>query len=262
MNNKMRRIFVPAMSFVTMVALACTCAGSGGDVTPTLPPVDPPTEAAPPTKPPIVAPTEPPASPTPARFTGGFDDFSTDYGGWEVFDGATIADGLFFLGQFNDCADVGSDKPFGCLARCLVCGYVSEYDMQVDAAYVNGVTDRTFGMILRFVDVDDDGLVDSEDYYIDFELSIYDQYFVVWEYLPGSGWSRIVRSFEGSIRGGTKVNTMRAVSYNGGTDIDIYINGNLVNGVTGVPYTEGYVGFVVGGRALQVAYDNFDITIP
>ena len=266
MNSKSRRILVPLFAGATLVVLACTCSTLGGSSTPTDVPLPPPdTQAPPPTKVPIVAPTPPQVveAPTEASaFTGGFDDFSTDYGGWEVFDGAAIADGFFYLGEFADCSDVGSDNPYGCFTQCLVCGTLSEYDMQVDAQYVSGVTDRTFGLVLRFVDFDANGLVDPGDYYIDLELSIYDQYFVVWEHLPDGGWTRVLSTFDGNIRGGSKVNTIRAVAQNGGADIDFYVNGGYVDGVTGVPYTEGTVGLLVGGRALQVAFDNFNVTLP
>ncbi len=265
MNTQLGRILAPLFSGVTLVALACTCSGLGVTSTPTDVPLPPPDTQPPPTKAPIVAPTQPQVVEAPtdvSAFTGGFDDFSSDYGGWEVFDGAAIADGVFYLGEFADCADVGSDNPFGCFTQCLVCGTLSVYDMQVDAQYVSGVTDRTFGMVLRFVDFDNNGLVDPGDYYLDFELSIYDQYFVSWEHMPNGGWTRVFDAFDSNIRGGGKVNTLRAVAQNGGADIDFYINGGYANGVTGVPYTEGTVGLLVGGRALQVAFDNFDITVP
>ncbi len=272
MNSKLRRIFVPMFSFVTLVALACTCGAFGQPQATATPLPLPATATKPPvvvpTKPPIVAPTQPPAAldtpvPTaPAKFTGGADDFSSDYGGWETFDGAAIKDGIFYLGPFSDCADVGSDNPFGCFTQCLVCGQLTDYDMQVDTAYVSGVTDRTFGMVLRFVDNDNNGLVDKGDYYLDFELSIYDKYFVVWEHMPNGGWTRVLDKFEGSIRAGSKVNTLRAVSSKGGTEMDIYVNDNYVDGLTTIPYPTGTVGFVVGGRAVEAAFDNFNITLP
>ena len=267
MNSKSRRILVPLFAGATLVVLACTCSALGASSTPTDVPLPPPDTQAPlplPTKVPIVAPTQPQVdAPTDVpAFTGGFDDFSSDYGGWEVFDGAGISNGLYYLGEFADCSDVGSDNPFGCFTQCLACGSLSAYDMQVDAQYVSGVTDRTFGLVLRFVDFDNNGLVDPGDYYLDFELSIYNQYFVVWEHMPNGGWTRVFDTFDSNIRGGGKVNTLRAVTTNSGADVDFYINGGYANGVVGVPYTEGTVGLVVGGRALQVAFDNFNITLP
>jgi hypothetical protein len=57
MNNKLRRIVFPIISFIALVALACTCGGSGGLTSPTDTP-EPPTKAAPPTKPPVEVPTQ------------------------------------------------------------------------------------------------------------------------------------------------------------------------------------------------------------
>jgi S1-C subfamily serine protease len=197
-------------------------------------------------------------SSAPQSFT---DDFSADKNNWEIFDGAQIQDGIFYLGQFADCADVGSDQPFGCFTQCLTCGLANTYDMQVDSAYVSGVTERTFGMVLRFVDNNGNGLVDSDDYYLDFELSIYDKYFVIWEHRTDGKWYVIDQKTDGSILPGRKANNLRAVASNGGADVDIYLNGNWVDGVTGIPYKEGTVGLVVGGRAMQAAFDNFSFQV-
>lgn len=270
MSHKLTKTVLGVISFVTVVALAC------GSASPTATPLPPPTPVPPtpttaPTDTPPPPPTAVPAAPTAevvttlppdegtTSFTGGYDDFSEDTGAWEIFPGAQIADGIFSLGPFENCADVGTNQPFGCFSQCLACGRVSEYDMQVDAAYLSGVTDRTFGMVLRFVDENGDGLVDPEDYYLDFELSIYDQYFVIWEHMDG-GWTTVANSFEGSIKPGKNVNTLRAVA--AGNEMDLYVNGNWVNGVTGVPFLAGTVGLVVGGRAIQAGFDDFSIEIP
>ena len=60
MNYKLKRILFPIVSFVALVALACTCGSPG--VTPTDVPL--PTDA-PPTKPPVTLPTKPPATKPP-----------------------------------------------------------------------------------------------------------------------------------------------------------------------------------------------------
>jgi hypothetical protein len=59
MTPRVKRIIVPILSFVTLVALACTCGGASG--TPTAPPAT----TAPPTKPPVQLPTEPVATKPP-----------------------------------------------------------------------------------------------------------------------------------------------------------------------------------------------------
>jgi len=62
MNSKLKRITLPLLSFVTLVAMACTCAGLGA-AEPTPTPEPPPTKAptkVPPTKPVIASPTDTP----------------------------------------------------------------------------------------------------------------------------------------------------------------------------------------------------------
>lgn len=59
MNYKLRKIVFPIVSFMALVALACTCgSGTGGLTSATDTPEPPPTKAAPPTKPPVEVPTQ------------------------------------------------------------------------------------------------------------------------------------------------------------------------------------------------------------
>jgi len=188
------------------------------------------------------------------------DDFSQDKGNFELFTGgqAQVANGAFYLGKFSDCADIGSNNPFGCFSTCLTCGKASDYEMAVDSTYINGVSGRTFGIVLRFVDNNGNGLVDSDDYYLDFEYSAFDGYYYVWEHRSDGKWYVIDQNYSKSIVLYSTVNHLRAVATNGGADIDVYANGdNWVTGVTKIPFTEGTVGLVIGGRALQAAFDNF-----
>ncbi len=227
----------------------------------------PPTAVQLPTAQPVD--TEAPEQPTEASGPQTYvDDFSSDLGNWEIFSNDTgsaqISDGVLLLGPFTECADVGQNSgPFGCFTQCKTCGVVSEYDMQVDAAYISGVSDRTFGMVLRFIDQNDDGYVDPEDYFVDFELSVYNQYFAVFEHTTDGQWNALDQRQENNINGGTNINTLRANSYNGGSTIDLYLNGNQVETVTpSAGATSGTVGLVVGFRAMQAGFDNFQITLP
>src|SRR5688572_2113800 len=70
MDYKIRKTLFPLVSFVALVALACTCGNIGAaDPTPTAVPI--PTNPPPATKPPVELPTEPPATKPPI---GGGDD--------------------------------------------------------------------------------------------------------------------------------------------------------------------------------------------
>jgi len=72
MNTRLRKIVFPIISFVALVALACTCGGTGG-VTPATDVPEQPTKAAPPTKPPVEVPTQAaiPTKPPIGGTTGG-----------------------------------------------------------------------------------------------------------------------------------------------------------------------------------------------
>lgn len=291
-STRAGRILLTVGSFLAIAALACGgggASGGGATDTPQGPQVDTAGTAAalqrtadalgqimtqqaqvPPT--PIQLPTAetvntlpPPTSSGPTTYT---DDFSSDKNNWEIFStdngAAQISGGVLLLGPFRECADVGqSSAPFGCFTQCLTCNKVSEYDMQVDAAYISGVTDRTFGMLLRFQDANGDGYVNTEDYYLDFELSIYNQFFAVYEHNTDGKWSTLDQRTETNIASGTQINTLRANSYAGGTKIDLYLNGTQVETVTVDPsHSSGAVGLVVGFRAMQAGFDNFSITLP
>jgi hypothetical protein len=213
--------------------------------------------------------TEPPPPPTEAQASGPqtyVDDFSEDRDNFEIFDdgngSAQISDGVLLLGPFTNCGDL-EGAAFGCFTTCLACGLVTEYDMQVDAAYISGVSDRTFGMALRFIDNNGNGYVDSDDYFLDFELSVYDQFFAVYEHGTDGQWRTLDQRQESNIKSGSQINNLRAHSYNGGTSLDLYLNGTQVETITlSESYTTGYVGLVVGFRAMQAGFDNFQITLP
>ena len=288
------RTVLAVVTLLTLAALACGAGLPGGNSTAT-PAIDfqataaalqatadalaqaetqqaqvPPTAPALPTAPPED--TQAPEQPTQASGPQSYvDDFSSDKGNWEVFSNdvgsAQISDGVLLLGPFNECTDVGQNSgPFGCFSQCLACGVVSEYDIQVDAAYISGRTDQTFGMVLRFQDANNNGLVDKEDYFLDFELSIYDQSFYVFEHLAGAGitdFPALDSRTETNIASGTQVNTLRAVSTNGGVNVDLYLNGTGVETITLDQATSsGTVGLVVGFRNMQAGFDNFQITLP
>ena len=172
-----------------------------------------------------------------------------------------VVDGQYVLGPFEECADIGGDNPvpFACFSQCLACGTLSDYDMSVSARYLDGLADRSFGLVLRFMDSNGDGLVDPADYYLDFEIRVFDQYYVLWEHDTNDNWNIVDDGFSDSIQTSRAANTLQATSYNGGSDIDVYVNGTPVSSVN-VPFTQGTVGMTVGFRGVQIGFDDFSIT--
>jgi hypothetical protein len=223
---------------------------------------------------PLVRPTATPGAQVPATpATGGptglapgtyEDDFSRDNSNFEIFAGSEIYGGKLHLGPFNECADLDAneERPFGCFTVCLACGFLLDYSMQVDVQYEEGVSDRTYGLVLRFVDFNGNSVVDRGDYMMTAEISAFDAWYTVWEHLVDGGWQQYDRGYPGNILTGYKVNTIRADSYGGGQYIDIYMNGKFIQTVE---FTEGFgglVGLTAGGRRVKVAFDNFRITVP
>jgi hypothetical protein len=204
-------------------------------------------------------------------FTGGggffYDDFAFEDGtAWEVFsvEGygfGGVVDGEYVLGPFEECADIGgtASAPFACFTQCLACGVVSDYDMSVNVRYLDGLADRPFGMVLRFIDQNSDGLVDPADYYLDFEINVYTLEYAIWEHTTDNQWNLVGEGPSNAVQGSRNSNNLRAISYNGGANIDLYVNGVNVNTVN-VPYADGTVGLSVGFRGVQVGFDDFTIS--
>lgn len=270
-----RYAILSVVAALGMAALAC-----GGGSAPTAAPTDVPLPTdAPPTKAPIAVDTQAPVAtdvPVDAQPTDSsvhaegdqqyFDDFSSDLGNWEVFSNDTgsakIDKGVLLLGPFNDCSENG-DTPFGCFTQCLWCGTLVNYDISADAAYISGDQTQTFGLVLRFQDVNGNGLVDPEDYYLDYEISTADQSFYVYQHLPnGDGWTTLDQRTDENIKK-DDINTLRAFAHDDGTKIDLYLNGTQVENLdvkSGSAY--GTIGLVTGFAGMQAGFDNFNITLP
>jgi hypothetical protein len=213
-------------------------------------------------------PTQPLASPVPGG-TGVLDDFSADAGNFETFEGAVITNGEFYMGPFGDCGDLQANTPYGCFSVCAACGLASNYDMAVDVRYADGVSERTYGLVLAFEDANGNSLVDQEDYYVEYQISafvaLYTDNLYLREHVAGdpvgaSGFNFIRRWDARPLTRDTYgVNRLRAVAYNNGTSFDLYLNDNFVDTITysGITSAQGLVGLSLSGRAVQVAFDNF-----
>ena len=201
------------------------------------------TEAArPPTSTPTLPPT-PTSTPGPTIIQ---DDFSADTGRWSECSQCKIENGALQMGPYPIATDGG-----GYLAICKDCGKPQDYKMGVDATFIDGYTDRGFGLLLR----EDRGT------YIDLEITtwqVYGSWFFnsekkSWGSLLTNGWQPT-----GSLYPGTGTNRVEAeiASSGGKSNISIKINGQLINTTT-MPAVTGRVGLVVGLHSLGVRFDNF-----
>lgn len=204
------------------------------------------TEAARPTETPIPSPTLiPTQTPTPGP-TIIQDDFSADTGRWSECGQCKIENGSLHMGPYPISNDGG-----GYFVICKDCGQPQDYKMGVDATFLDGYTDRGFGLLLR----------EGDGSYVDVEITtwqVYGAWFFdnsknVWGTLLTDGWKET-----GSLRPGTGTNRLETeIKSSGGTStINILINGQLVN-TTSIPAVTGRVGLVVGLHSLGVSFDNF-----
>lgn len=205
------------------------------------------TAAAQPTNTPI--PTETPI-PT-ATVTPGpiviHDDFSVDIGRWIECGQCRIENGVLKMGPYPI-----SDKGEGYLAICADCGVIQDYKMGVDVTFVDGYTDRGFGLLLR----------ENNGDYVDVEVTTW-QVYGAWVYKKSlNSWGTILSGDPWKLSGalypsyGTNQLEVEVTSSGGSSTVNIYINGQLVNTGT-MPAVSGRVGLVVGLHSLGVSFDNF-----
>lgn len=174
------------------------------------------------------------------------DDFSTNTGRWIECGQCVIENGVMKMGPYPITNDGG-----GYLAICRDCGEPQDYKMGVDATFIDGYTDRGFGLLLREVDGS----------YIDVEITtwqVYGAWFFddtrnVWGALLSDGWKPT-----GNLRPSAATNRLEVevTSSGGDSTISIKINGQLVDTTT-MPAVRGRVGLVVGLHSLGVLFDNF-----
>lgn len=174
------------------------------------------------------------------------DDFSTDVGRWVECAQCKIENGVMHMGPYPITNDGG-----GYFAICKDCGKPQDYKMGVDATFVDGYSDRGFGLIVR----EEDGS------YMDVEITtwqVYGSWFFnndknLWSYLLNEGWMET-----GTLLPGTATNRVEIelTSSGGKSTINTYINGQLVSSPT-MDAVRGRVGLVVGLHSLGVNFDNF-----
>jgi hypothetical protein len=178
------------------------------------------------------------------------DDFSTDVGRWQGCEQCVIRDGSLIMGPYPV-----SNSAEGYFTICADCGYVTDYKMGVDVVYVNGYSDRGFGLVLR----------EHQGNYIELEISTW-QFYGVWYYdkeKKGSwdAWGALLTDGwvpSGYLRPAQLSNRLdvETTTENGKSSVAIRVNSQLINTVE-IPNVPGQVGLVVGLHSLGIAFDNF-----
>jgi len=249
----MKRLLYFAL-FVIMIGMAC------GGSAPSAKPADtaiPPaaTDTPKPTSPPPPTATDTPVPtatsiPTITPTQGPIvvdEDFSTDNGRFKC-DYCKVNDGALLMGPFP-----ATDSLESYYAICNECGVAENYKMSVDAWYIEGASDRGFGLLLR----------ENDGSFIDTELTTW-QVYGVWNYdktfqTGYQGWSGITDGFiSGWLKPGRAVNHLEVImrTENGKTTLTVTINDKGSRNFN-IKSDRGNVGLLVGMHSLGVAFDNF-----
>jgi len=215
-------------------------------------------------------PTEQVAPPAPGQPVE--DSFDSDIGTFVLGENVQIQNGALLVGPFEQCAeDVASfDAPVNCIAVCQTCGTgLMNYHMELDIAFSDGLSDKGFGVVLRFVDENGDMLLDREDYYLDFAFNTFENEWSIFVHVPDevNPWYR-VKSGPAGMRARNAPNKLEVTASNNGRIIDIFLNDSRLAKLTadapqpGETLIEewadsGAVGFTATGRRVQGRYDNF-----
>ncbi|HET7011648.1 MAG TPA: hypothetical protein VFI11_12805 [Anaerolineales bacterium] len=199
---------------------------------------------------PTASPRPPTATPMPTATPGPlilYDDFRFDDGRWDGCSHCRYEDGELVVGPYSP-----SEGAYGVPIVCEDCGVVADYDMAVDVRFIDGQSDRGFGLLLRY---------DEETgRYLDLEAMTW-QVYGVWYFDPQLlSWSTL---------GGWKYSPSMYPSYLSnhievqvrGPWLQIDMNGVTVEVYENLPPGPGKVGLVVGFHGIQVAFDNFAIVI-
>jgi hypothetical protein len=174
------------------------------------------------------------------------DDFSDATSGWEVFDNsltsANYVEGSYRISmlQKNKEKWVLANQDFGNVA------------VEVDATYMGGTADNSFGVVCKFQDI--------KQYYA-VVISSDGAYMI--QKRVGSSYQRLTGEYfqlSDQIKPGTMVNRLRVEC--GRDYLSLYVNKELINRVEDNTYTQGDVGLIVttyGEPGLAVSFDNFEV---
>jgi hypothetical protein len=200
------------------------------------------------------------------------DSFDSDIGTFAVSEGVQIQNGSLFLGPFDQCSeDVAAfDTPIDCNAVCLTCGpNLTNYRMQVDLSFADGLSDKGYGVLLRFADENGDAMLDREDYYLGLWFDTYNNRWWISVHVPDAvrPWY-LVKSGPAGLRGQNSPNRLVVTASNNGRLIDIFLNDKrLVKLTADAPQPgetliedwadSGAVGLAISGRRVKARYDNF-----
>ncbi len=210
----------------------------------------------------------PTATPIPTiseNFSGARSIFSS-------IEGSEVRDGSLFLGPFDHCAadEAFFDEPIGCSVVCLTCGTeLANFELDLELTFVQGISDADYGIILRVIDEDQDGLFDREDYMLAIGFNTFHNRWSVYLHKADRvyPWS-VVRTGQAGLRPANRLNRLQVLASNNGRLIDVFLNDFRIVKLTADPpnpgevfidswVERGAVGLLVLNDRVMARYDNF-----
>jgi hypothetical protein len=202
------------------------------------------------------------------------EDFEGNSNAFETGPAASIADGSFLIGPYETCAnDVANfDEPVDCLSVCTACGSsLKDYELTTSLAFSSGLSDREFGVILRFTDENGNGLIDRPDYLLAIGFNSYANRWTLYLHEPNqlSPWTALKSGRAGFLTMG-RINHLVAIASENGRHVEVSLNDSRLLILTGDhpepgemlidPWSaEGEVGLLVLGRGVQARFDDFTL---
>jgi hypothetical protein len=169
------------------------------------------------------------------------DDFSDPGSGWDIReadDASTVYQSGAYHITVNEIDWVAWGNPYS---------YFTDFVLDVDATQVSGPDDNDFGVLLRYVDVDNFYRFEiSGDGYYSFDLMQDDEWITLIE------WTETP-----VIRQGNSTNTITVVC--DGDLFTFYVNGQYLNEYRDSTFTEGDIGLLAGTieeAPVHIAFDN------
>ncbi len=222
-------------------------ATSGTDTVPAATDNPVPTGTPTPTDTPL--PPTPPVGPAPTATTGQVvfhDDFSRPSGAWEFCEECEWQDGSLILGPYPI-----SGAYIQHLAICGPCGLVRNYRMAVEVGYIDGPSERGFGLLVRL----------TNEFLMTYEITPW-QDATLWNFDFDEGWQLVNRSVTGRIRTGRATNRIEVEVQDGTSqgkvNIELRVNGRTVFLAYNQRADLGAVGLTLYGHGTSAVFDNFE----
>ncbi len=245
----------PGLSVADQAAASSTATAAAASPTPTFTivptqtftPVPTLTPTATATKKPTATPTITP-TPGPVIFIDSFEKMTDD---WVECEWCAWGEGSLFFGPVP-----ASHAKYVHSAICATCGTPVAYRMAVDVEWVEGQSDRGYGLILKSTD----------EYVIVLEITPLQLLFLARYDFDTREWrllnADIQNVFNGMVRPGKKTNhiEVETVLKEGGKKTEIYVslNGKVSTVLYNQPADPGVVGLEMGFHAVKVKFDNFE----